>query len=100
MQEMANLKELGHARIPFTFPLKREVLMVDRACGERPGLVDGDYIVYELLSDKGFSRTYATVCIRGLTGMHLAELKRTRETTWKFCLYQAIVALLAKTQLR
>ncbi|XP_008204179.1 uncharacterized protein LOC103315718 [Nasonia vitripennis] len=100
LQELAHQKELVHARIPYTYPKKRSILLIDRASGEHPGLVDGDYVTFELLTKKGVPRTYANVCLRGLTGMHLAELERTRETTWKFCLYQALVALLTKTQLR
>jgi len=71
---------------------------VDRAVGERSGLVDGDYVIVKLPSD----RVYASVVLRGLKGMHLLEMNslRERKNTWKFCFYQAVVALLAKTQLR
>lgn len=100
LQELAHQKELVHARIPYTYPKKQDVLLIDRASGEHPGLVDGDYATFELLTKKGVARTYANVCLRGLTGMHLAELERSRERTWKFCLYQALVALLTRTQLR
>ena len=99
LQELANLKELGHARIPLTSPKKRDVILVDRAAGENPGLVNGDYYVIELCSKSG-GRIYANVCLRGLVGMPIAELTRCREKTWKFCLFQALVALLAKTQIR
>ncbi|XP_014213227.1 uncharacterized protein LOC106642819 [Copidosoma floridanum] len=97
--EMANLKELGHAVIPRTLPKKRNVILVDRACGESPGLVEGDYVVFELVSKKA-TRSYTNICLRGTTGMHLGELERVRERTWKFCLFQALVALLTKTQFR
>ena len=86
-------------RLPINCPKKNEILLVDRAIGDNPGLVAGDYILYELVSKKG-SRIYANVCLRGLVGMHLVELERTRENTWKFCLYQAVTALLARTQFR
>ncbi|XP_033226602.1 uncharacterized protein LOC117179071 [Belonocnema kinseyi] len=95
-------KGLGHARIPRTHPKIAKYLMVDRAAGENPGLVDGDYILLEFSSKKKGKRIYADVCLRGLKGMHIVELspRREREKTWKFCFYQAVVALLAKTQLR
>ncbi|XP_012282082.1 uncharacterized protein LOC105700631 [Orussus abietinus] len=101
-EDYADFKELGHARIPETCPKKEKNLLVDRAAGEHPGLVDGDYIVSVLSSKKRSDRVYATVCLRGLKGMHLPELdvSRTRWGTWKFCFYQAVVALLVKTQLR
>ena len=100
--DYADHKELGHARIPRTCPKSTKYLLVDRAAGEDPGLVDGDYILFQLASKKKGKRTYADVCLRGLKGMHIVELspKRAREKTWKFCFYQAVVALLAKTQLR
>ncbi|KAK2582865.1 hypothetical protein KPH14_008943 [Odynerus spinipes] len=99
--DFAVRKELGHARIPPICP-KAKKLLVDRAAGERPGLVDGDYMIFELFSKKKGIRVYADVCIRGLKGMHLIELGclRDRQNTWKFCFYQAVIALLAKTQLR
>lgn len=99
---MANRKELGHARLPEICPKMTKSFMVDRDAGERPGLVDGDYVVFEFYSKKRGPRVYADVCLRGLKGMHLIELSdlRDRRSTWKFCFYQAIVALLAKTQLR
>ncbi|XP_024937778.1 uncharacterized protein LOC107264810 isoform X2 [Cephus cinctus] len=101
-ENFAERKELGHARIPPACPTIKSNLMVDRAAGEHPGLVDGDYVIFELVSKKKGNRTYADVCLRGMKGMHLQELEgsRSREKTWKFCFYQALVALLAKTQLR
>lgn len=102
--DFADRKELGHARVPIACPGVKKSQRVDRASGEQPGLVDGDYVVFVFDSgdDGKGTRSYADVCLRGLKGMHLAELscKRVREKTWKFCFYQAIVALLAKTQLR
>ncbi|CAK9805070.1 hypothetical protein ANTPLA_LOCUS4312 [Anthophora plagiata] len=100
-KDYSDRKELGHARIPQTCPLPTKELLVDRAAGEQPGLVNGDYIVFELPSKARGNRVYADVCLRGLKGMHLPELGllRTRKNTWKFCFYQAVVALLAKTQL-
>lgn len=94
----ANRKELDHARVPIFDPEARQKLTADRAVGERPGLVDGDYVIVEL----PFNRVYANVVLRGLKGMHLLEMSslRERKHTWKFCFYQAVVALLAKTQLR
>lgn len=100
MQEMAALKELVHPRIPLSYPKKLDVQMVDRSTGESPGLVFGDYTIFDLESKKGDHRTYATVTLRGLVGMHMVELEREREKSWKFCLFQGLVALLAKTQLR
>lgn len=95
-------KELGHARIPQTCPNPKFDLMVDRDVGERTGLVDGDYMKFLLPSKTRGNRVYAGVCLRGLKGMHLMELGplRIRKNTWKFCFYQAVVALLAKTQFR
>lgn len=95
--DLANRKELGYVRVPVTRPDSRK-LMVERAVGERPGLVDGDYVIVELPAN----RVYANVVLRGLKGMHLLEMSslRERKNTWKFCFYQAVVALLAKTQLR
>lgn len=101
--DLANRKELGHVRAPVPCPVLKSNLMVDRAAGERPGLVDGDYVLVELATgDAQGKRVYANVVLRGLKGMHLPELSplRERRNTWKFCLYQALVALLAKTQLR
>lgn len=101
--DLANRKELGHVRAPVPCPVPKSNLMVDRAAGERPGLVDGDYVVVELATEgQQGKRVYANVVLRGLKGMHLPELGplRERKGTWKFCLYQALVALLAKTQLR
>ncbi|KAI4504883.1 hypothetical protein M0802_000433, partial [Mischocyttarus mexicanus] len=99
--DFAMRKELGHARVPPNCP-KLNKFYVDRASGEKPGLVDGDYVIFQLSSKKKGVRVYADVCLRGLKGMHLVELAsfRNRQKTWKFCFYQAIVALLAKTQLR
>ncbi|KAK0178312.1 hypothetical protein PV328_002274 [Microctonus aethiopoides] len=101
--DFADHKELGHARIPkFCMSLKK-LLVVERSCGEKPGLVDGDYITFELTSrNKNEKCVYAEVCLRGMKGMHLIELSsaRARKKTWKFCFYQALVVLLAKTQLR
>jgi len=94
----ANRKELGHVRAPMSYPEPKLKLSVDRAVGERPGLVDGDYVIVNLPPD----RVYVSVVLRGLKGMHLLEMSslRERRNTWKFCFYQAVVALLAKTQLR
>ena len=102
MDDYADHKELGHARIPQICSKSNKYYLVDRAAGENPGLVDGTYIVFELVSKKIGKRVYADVCLRGLKGMHITELspRRAREKTWKFCFYQAIVALMAKTQLR
>lgn len=100
--DLANRKELGHVRAPVPCP-ESKLGLVDRAAGERPGLVDGDYVLVELATENPqVGRTYANVVLRGLKGMHLPELSplRERRSTWKFCLYQALVALLAKTQLR
>ena len=99
LEELANLKELGHARIPVTCTTKSDRIFVDQACGEQPGLVYGDYAIVKFRS-KGINRTLTTVTLRGLDGMQIAELKREKIKTWKFCLFQALVALLAKTQLR
>lgn len=101
-KDFSDRKELGHARIPQVCPPPTRYTLVDRAAGEQPGLVDGDYIVFELPSKTRGNRVYADVCLRGLKGMHLLELGllRQRRKTWKFCFYQAVVALLAKTQLR
>lgn len=85
--------------MPLPRPDSRLELSVDhRAVGERCGLVNGDnYVIVELPTN----RVYAIVVLRGLKGMHLLELSsRERWDTWKFCFYQAVVALLAKTQLR
>ncbi|XP_011500434.1 PREDICTED: uncharacterized protein LOC105364245 [Ceratosolen solmsi marchali] len=99
LEELAHKKELIHARIPTTRVTSYDPVMIDRACGERIALVDGDCIVYEL--DCGeMNRSYANLCLRGMVGMHLEELQRVRARTWKFCLFQNIVALLVKTQLR
>lgn len=101
-KDFSQCKELGHARIPQSCPPPTKELLVDRAAGEQPGLVDGDYIIFELPSKAKGNRVYADVCLRGLKGMHLQELSmlRMRKKTWKFCFYQAIIALLAKTQMR
>nr|XP_034195511.1 uncharacterized protein LOC117611610 [Osmia lignaria] len=101
-KDFSDRKELGHARIPQPCPLPGKELLVDRAAGEHPGLVDGDYIIFELPSKAKGARIYADVCLHGLKGMHLPELGvlRARQKTWKFCFYQAIIALLAKTQIR
>lgn len=101
-KDFSDRKELGHARIPQACPLPTKEMLVDKAAGEQPGLVDGDYIVFELPSKARGNRVYADVCLRGLKGMHLPELGvlRARQKTWKFCFYQAVIALLAKTQLR
>lgn len=102
--DFADHKELGHARIPLYCQSVHKTHSIDRYTGDKPGLVDGDYVLF--LFDKGHSeaskRIYADVCLQGMKGMHLGELKdqRAREKTWKFCFYQALVALLAKTQLR
>lgn len=99
--DFANRKELSHVRVPVTCPEAKEMLLVDRAVGERPGLVDGDYVIVGFAS-KERNNVYANVVLRGLKGMHLPELSplRERRNTWKFCFYQAVIALLAKTQLR
>nr|XP_012138611.1 PREDICTED: uncharacterized protein LOC105662224 [Megachile rotundata] len=101
-KDYSDRKELGHARIPQPCPAPTKELLVDRAAGEQPGLVDGDYVIFELPSKAKGTRIYADVCLHGLKGMHLPELSvlRARRNTWKFCFYQAIVALLAKTQIR
>ncbi|XP_063983234.1 uncharacterized protein LOC135165660 isoform X2 [Diachasmimorpha longicaudata] len=101
-ENFALYKELGHARIPVSCPRTEKLLRVDRASGDRPGLVDGVYVISELASEADENRVYTHVCLRGTKGMHVIELcgARTREKTWKFCFYQAVVALLAKTQLR
>lgn len=101
-EDFATRKEVGHARIPPICPKIGKSFLVDKDAGERPGLVDGDYVIFEFYSKKKGARVYADVCLRGLKGMHLIELgpDRNRQKTWKFCFYQAIVALLAKTQLR
>ncbi|KAI4490430.1 hypothetical protein M0804_003374 [Polistes exclamans] len=101
-EDFAMRKELGHARLPPICCPKLNKFYVDRDAGERPGLVDGDYVIFQLSSKKKGVRVYADVCLRGLKGMHLVELgsSRDRQKTWKFCFYQAVVALLAKTQLR
>ncbi|XP_015117284.1 uncharacterized protein LOC107041307 [Diachasma alloeum] len=98
----AHYKELGHARIPVSCPRSEKLLLVDRASGDHPGLVDGEYVISELASEADENRVYTQVCLRGTKGMRVIELSgaRAREKTWKFCFYQAIVALLAKTQLR
>lgn len=100
--DYADRKELGHARIPQICALPHRESLVDRCTGEKFGLVDGDYIIFELPSKTRGTRIYADVCLRGMKGMHLPELSlmRARKNTWKFCFYQGIVALLAKTQLR
>lgn len=96
--DFANRKELDYVRVPVSYPESKRKLTVERAVGERPGLVDGDYVIVKL----PFNRVYANVVLRGLKGMHLLEMSllRERKNTWKFCFYQAVVALLAKTQLR
>lgn len=102
-KDYSDRKELGHARIPQSCPSPSKMsVSVDRAAGEQPGLVNGDYIIFELPSKTQGNRVYADACLRGLKGMHLPELGvlRTRRKTWKFCFYQAIVSLLVKTQLR
>lgn len=101
--DFANHLELWHARIPPTCPSARtNPPMVDRAVGQNHSLVSGDYILTETVSKKKGNRVYASICLRGLIGMHLPELDvlRSREKTWKWCFYQAVVALLVKTQLR
>lgn len=97
-----NRKELDHVRVPVKCPKLKQVSSEDRSIGERPGLVDGDYVIVELADEEQNKRVYANVVLRGLKGMHLVELGslRERKNTWKFCFYQAIVALLTKTQLR
>lgn len=100
--DYSDRKELGHARIPQICILPHKESLVDRCTGEKFGLVDGDYIIFELPSKSRGTRIYADVCLRGMKGMHLPELSvmRARKNTWKFCFYQGIIALLAKTQLR
>ena len=102
LEDFAARRELGHARVPVTCPNIKKSLLVDRAVGQRPGFVNGQYIVFTFGSNDSERRVYTGVCLRGLKGMHLEELgaARIREKTWKFCFYQAIIALLAKTQLR
>lgn len=91
----ADFKELGHARIPTTCSEVEKKVQIDRSSGDHPGLVDGDYISSELASVNYENRIYTAVCLRGTEGMHLIELseQRARQKTWKFCFYQAIVAL-------
>lgn len=101
--DFANRKELGHVRTRVQCADSKLKLLIDRAVGERPGLVDGDYVIVEFDAPEGQDRrVYANVILRGLKGMHLPELSslRERRNTWKFCFYQAVVALLARTQLR
>ncbi|XP_036146275.1 uncharacterized protein LOC114254284 [Monomorium pharaonis] len=100
--DFANRKELCYVRVPPPRPkLKLEKSVDHRAAGNRPGLVNGDYVIVELRSPLEIKRIYAIVVLRGMRGMHLLEMtSRERRNTWKFCFYQAIVALLAKTQLR
>ncbi|XP_029666284.1 uncharacterized protein LOC115237416 [Formica exsecta] len=101
--DFANRKELGHVRKRVQCADSKLKLLIDRAVGERPGLVDGDYVIVEFDAPEGQDRrVYANVVLRGLKGMHLPELSslRERRNTWKFCFYQAVVALLARTQLR
>ncbi|XP_066601035.1 uncharacterized protein [Prorops nasuta] len=98
--EFAIAKELGHARIPPICP-NPEVILIDRAVGDQQGLVDGDYVSFAMLSMRNL-RVHSAVLIRGSKGMRLHDLCcfRERRNTWKFCFYQALVALLAKTQIR
>lgn len=100
--DFANRKELGQVRAMVKCPKDTLKSLVSRAVGDRPGLVNGDYVIVELTPEGRDKRVYANVILRGLKGMHLPELSQLRErkNTWKFCFYQAIVALLAKTQLR
>ncbi|XP_048505518.1 uncharacterized protein LOC105683224 [Athalia rosae] len=101
--DFASHIELWHARIPPECPSERSnPPMIDRAIGLNSSLVSGDYILTETVSKKKGNRVYATACLRGLVGMHIAELDalRARVKTWKWCFYQAIIALLVKTQLR
>lgn len=94
------MKELDHARIPITdLQVKKENLMVDKCCGAQTGLVYGDYIYFEFESSRA-TRSIAYVTLHGLTGMHIAELERTLDKAWKFDLFQALVALMVKTQLK
>ncbi|XP_044576999.1 uncharacterized protein LOC123260113 [Cotesia glomerata] len=101
VDDYATCRELGHARVPAVcLATKKTHQIVDRSTGERPGLVDGDYVTCEFESKGDYRIVYTQVCLRGTKGMHLIELARERTKTWKFCFYQALVALLAKTQLR
>ncbi|CAD6225430.1 GSCOCG00005675001-RA-CDS, partial [Cotesia congregata] len=101
VDDYATCRELGHARVPAVcLATKKTHQIVDRSTGERPGLVDGDYVTCEFESKGDYRLVYTQVCLRGTKGMHLIELARERTKTWKFCFYQALVALLAKTQLR
>ncbi|XP_057341056.1 uncharacterized protein LOC130678061 [Microplitis mediator] len=101
IDDYVTCKELGHARVPLTSVSFKKTQIVDQSTGERPGLVDGDYITCEFKSEgDDHKRVYTQVCLRGTKGMHLIELTRVRTKTWKFCFYQALVALLVKTQLR
>lgn len=101
IDDYVTCKELGHARVPVTSVSFKKTQIVDQSTGEHPGLVDGDYITCELKSEgDDHKRVYTQVCLRGTKGMHLIELTRVRTKTWKFCFYQALVALLVKTQLR
>lgn len=101
VDDYATCRELGHARVPAVCQTtKKTHQIVDQSTGERPGLVDGDYVTCEFESKGDDRLVYTQVCLRGTKGMHLIELARERTKTWKFCFYQALVALLAKTQLR
>ncbi|XP_043465461.1 uncharacterized protein LOC122500551 [Leptopilina heterotoma] len=96
------LQELGCPRIPNNCFKHDSYLFVDHAAGLNAGLVNGDYLKFEFPSKKKEKIVNLNVCLRGFRGMHLSELssQRTKQKSWKFCFYQAITALLAKTQLR
>lgn len=84
-RDFANRKELGHVRARVRCADPKLELLVDRAVGERPGLVDGDYVIVEFDASEGRDRrVYANVVLRGLKGMHLPELGplRERRNTW------------------
>ncbi|KAG8041788.1 hypothetical protein G9C98_007092 [Cotesia typhae] len=94
VDDYATCRELGHARVPAVCQAtKKTHHIVDRSTGERPGLVDGDYVTCEFESKGDDRLVYTQVCLRGTKGMHLIELARERTKTWKFCFYQALVAL-------
>ncbi|XP_051174843.1 uncharacterized protein LOC127290379 isoform X2 [Leptopilina boulardi] len=97
-----NFQELGCARISPIFMKNTNYLFVDQAAGSNSGLVNGDFLKFEFISKKKEKIVNLDVCLRGFRGMHVTELssKRAKGKSWKFCFYQAITAILTKTQLR
>lgn len=97
-----NQLELGYPRIPLCFMKHTNYFLVDQSAGLNSGLVNGDYLRFEFVSKQKEKTVNLDVCLRGFRGMHITELfsTRARNKTWKFCFYQAVTALLAKTQLR